>query len=154
MFEKVMNKKGQEGLTLTTLLLIVLGIVVVVVIIIGATSGFDFIFGKVNQLPGQTLEAITQGCGISAQQTLITDYCYDFKKLDDNTYINCQDARVKDSLTQKNIDVSFNCNSELVMNAEVELCKGITPGKQNSTVVVSDISTNCADVLNTAGISS
>tara|TARA_Y100000310_G_scaffold337105_1_gene423297 strand:- start:5 stop:631 length:627 start_codon:yes stop_codon:yes gene_type:complete len=77
-----MNKRGQEGITIGTLLLIVLGVVVVVVIIIGATSGFGFIFEKIDVLPGQGLEAVVQSCAIAGEQNLKADYCKQFKEVE------------------------------------------------------------------------
>ncbi|PIN89124.1 hypothetical protein COU60_04640 [Candidatus Pacearchaeota archaeon CG10_big_fil_rev_8_21_14_0_10_34_76] len=92
MFEKGLNNKGQEGLTLTTLLLIVLGIVVVVVIIIGATKGFGFIFGKVDSLPGQSLQTAIESCNIAGKNDLRADYCLDIKKIEMDgveQYVTC-----------------------------------------------------------------
>ncbi len=79
---KGLNARGQEGLTLTTLLLIVLGVVVVVVIILGATGAFDFIFGNVDRLPGQSLEVAVQSCKSADSLNLETDYCVNLKKVE------------------------------------------------------------------------
>ncbi len=87
-----MNKRGQEGVTLTTLLLIILGIVVVVIIIIGATQGFDFFFGKIGQLPGQSLQAAVSACEIAGETGLKADYCSQFRKVEINgeeQYVTC-----------------------------------------------------------------
>ena len=91
-------KKGQEGLTLTTLLLIVLGIVVVVVVIIGFTTGFDFIFGKVEQLPGQSLQAAVEACKIAADNDLRADYCNVFREVEINglaQYVICDTTSIE-----------------------------------------------------------
>ena len=87
-----LNRKGQEGVTLTTLLLIILGIVVVVIIIIGATQGFDFFFGKIGQLPGQSLQAAVSACEIAGETGLKADYCSQFRKVEINgeeQYVTC-----------------------------------------------------------------
>ncbi|GEM_PF-1103282 len=92
MLKGAMNKKAQEGLTLTTLLLIVLGVVVVVVIILGATGAFDFIFGKIEVLPGQSLESAVQSCKIAAENNLKTDFCVNLKNVELNgkeQYVTC-----------------------------------------------------------------
>lgn len=105
MFKEGMNKKAQEGVTIGTLLLIVLGVVVLVVIILGATGGFNYIFGKVNLIPGQDLQAVVTSCEIAAQNGLKADYCSTFKQVTiDGTkqYVNCEDSRVSN-----NIDVDI-----------------------------------------------
>lgn len=92
------DKRGQEGLTLTTLLLIVLGIVVVVVVIIGFTTGFDFIFGKVEQLPGQSLQVAVEACSLAANNNLKADYCLEFREVEIDgvtQYITCENAALK-----------------------------------------------------------
>jgi len=97
------SRRGQEGLTLTTLLLIVLGIVVVVVLIIGFTSGFNVIFGKFKFLPGQDLEAVAQSCVVSANAGLLIDYC-SFKEVDfegEKQFVNCIDGRLQPSINAK-----------------------------------------------------
>ncbi len=97
------NRRGQEGLTLTTLLLIVLGIVVVVVLIIGFTRGFDFIFGKVDILPGQDLQAVAESCIVAANAELLIDYC-SFKEVSvegKDQLVNCEDARLQESIDAK-----------------------------------------------------
>ena len=99
----LMNRKGQEGITIGTLLLLVLGIVVVVVLIIGATSGFGFIFDKFKILPGQNLQAVVKSCETSAELELSVDYC-SFKKIKidgKNEYINCEDSRVQQGMKQE-----------------------------------------------------
>ena len=74
------NKRGQ-GLSVTTLILIVLGIVVLVVVILGFTKGWNFVFGKIDILPGQSLQTAVKSCEISAQQELTVDYCNEFKEV-------------------------------------------------------------------------
>ncbi len=101
--EKRMNRKGQEGISIGTLLIIVLGVVVVVVLILGVTGNLNFIFEKINLLPGQSLETVAQGCNIAAKTGLKVDYCDTFKKIkiDGKTeYINCEDNRVQRGLDE------------------------------------------------------
>lgn len=118
------NRRGQEGVTLTTILLLVLGVVVVVVIILGATGILGDIFSKREALPGN-LEAVTQVCKIAVEANLISDYCYEFKKIGDNEYINCQDARVQSALTSQGISSSIVCTGGLVKNAAASVCAGL-----------------------------
>ena len=92
------NKKGQEGVTLTTMLLLILGLVVVVLVIIGFTMGWDTVFGKFKFLPGQDLETVKQACGVSASSGLSVDYC-SFKSVTVSGVkeeVNCEDTRLKD----------------------------------------------------------
>src|SRR3989344_1436600 len=94
---EMFQKRGQEGVTLTTLILIIIGAVVAVVIILGATGTLNKIFGSSEALP-KNLQLVTEACQLDARQTFISDYCYTFKRIDDNQYINCQDERVEFSL--------------------------------------------------------
>ncbi|MCH7567877.1 MAG: hypothetical protein IIA87_00475 [Nanoarchaeota archaeon] len=143
MFEKRLNKKGQEGLTLTTLLLIVLGIVVVVVIILGATGIFGDIFGKREAFP-KALEAVTQSCKLAAQVSLIADYCYEFKKISDNEYINCEDPRVQSSLSEQGIIVGFSCEPSLTKDAKKGVCLDFSAAKQKEVRVGGRF---CSDII-------
>ena len=137
------NKRGQEGVTLTTLLLIVLGVIVVVVIILGATGVLNDVFGTRTALPGN-VEAIAQICKISIQGGFIADYCYNFKKVSNTEYINCQDARVVSSLTQQGFDLtSFTCLGKeadgkklLTDSARERVCAGITGVSDRASVSV------------------
>jgi len=139
---KGMNKKGQEGLTLTTLLLIVLGVVVVVIIILGVTGVLGDIFSKKDTLPGN-LEAATQSCKIAAQASLISSYCYEFKKLSDEEYANCEDSRIQNSLRQQNVDSSdLGCDGVLVTQAKVGVCEG----KKDDVKLVSSNTETCGDL--------
>ena len=127
-----MNKRGQEGITLGTLLLIILGVVVVIVIILGATGIFGDIFSKREALPGD-LEAVAQSCKIASQAGLFTDYCYNFKKVSKNEYINCQDARVEESLDRQSAELIPCTNSILLEKAKAEVCRGIPENKKEDT---------------------
>jgi len=98
------NKRGQEGVTLTTLLLMVLGIVVIVVVIIGFTGGFNFIFDKFQVAPGQSLESVIQSCKIAAQAELSGDYCLTFKKVEINgvsQFATCNLGVIEDNIEEK-----------------------------------------------------
>src|SRR3989344_6382284 len=94
---EMFQKRGQEGVTLTTLILIIIGAVVAVVIILGATGTLNKIFGAGEALP-KNLQLVTEACILDAKNNFLSDYCYTFKKLDDYEYANCQDARVQFSL--------------------------------------------------------
>lgn len=99
--EKRMGKRGQEGVTLTTLLLIILGVVVVAIIILGFTTGFGFIFDKFKLAPGQDLQAVVTGCELAASNELRADYCSTFKEVEINgekQFVNCEDSRVQSNM--------------------------------------------------------
>lgn len=117
------NKRGQEGLTIGTLLLIILGVVVLVVLIIGATTGFDFIFGKFKLLPGQDLQSVVKSCEISAQNNLKADYCKQFKEVTlpsgQESSINCEYVKEQGLLTE--VDNVPTCAE----NEEVLFCQSI-----------------------------
>ena len=123
MLKERMNKKGQEGVTLTTLLLIVLGIVVVVIIIIGATSGFDFIFGKVKLLPGQSLETAVKSCEVAGSSNLKADYCREFKEIEVDgvtQYVTCTSGVIQ-NLMEGDKKLAGGCGN-VAQNAEKEFC--------------------------------
>ena len=142
MCRRGLNKRGQEGITLTTLLLIVLGVVVVVILILGATGIFGDIFSKREALPGN-LEAIAQSCKIAAGASLIADYCYEFKEVQDDEFINCLDPRIADSLVQQGISVEFTCNSALMVSAKKEICKDVIATKVDNTFFNNNPTDNC-----------
>src|SRR3989338_1828615 len=99
-----MGKKGQEGMSLGTLLFIILGVVILVVLIVGFSQGFDFIFGKFNLLPGQSLQTVVESCNIAGELKLSADYCSEFKqiKVDGKAeYLNCEDKRVQQNMKQE-----------------------------------------------------
>lgn len=104
MFQRGLGKKGQEGVTLTTLILIVIGVVVAVVVILGATGGLDFFFDKIGSAPLQDLETNVQRCKLSLESNLNTDYCLEFKQIEvaggETELINCEDSRVVASIQQ------------------------------------------------------
>ena len=111
------SKRGQEGITLTTLLLIILGVVVVVVIILGATGGLNFVFDKINLVPGQSLEAVTQSCSIAAKNSLRADYCNEFKEITlggEKQFVNCQAPEIVVNLQGNTIDDCKNAQGTAV----------------------------------------
>ena len=134
MFEKRMNRLGQEGMTLTTLLLIIVGVVVAAVIILGATGILKDVFKFGDIIPGE-LETVAQSCKLSAEAKLVTEYCYTFKKISDTEYINCQDARIKSSLSEQEVSVSFSCDEEIVIDARNVVCEGVSESKKADTSV-------------------
>ena len=119
----IWNKRGQEGMTLTTLLLIVLGVVVLAVIIIGATSGFDFVFGKFKLLPGQDLQALAATCNIAAKNDLKIDYCKQFKEVKlpsgQKSLVNCG------YLKEQNLLDKDSATLDCVINEEALFCKSL-----------------------------
>ncbi len=125
MLKERMSRKGQEGVTLTTLLLIILGVVVVVVIILGFTGAFGFIFDKVNILPGQDLQAVVTSCEIAGANKLVADYCLTFKEVEINgqkQYVNCDDSRVKAGMKEDSVKLTCDDTENAVTNAKVNLC--------------------------------
>ena len=123
-----MNKRGQEGVTLTTLLLIILGVVVVVVIILGATGVLNDVFGTRTALPGN-LEAVSQSCKIAVQGNLLVDYCYNYKKISDLEYINCQDFRIKESLIAQGYESNIKgieCDGTQQNIVRTSVCDGLS----------------------------
>lgn len=133
--ERGMSRKGQEGISIGTLLIIVLGVVAVVIIIIGISGGFDFIFGKIDVLPGQSLQSAVQSCKIAAEQELQVDYCRTFKEVEINDIeqrVTCQ------FIAGENIDSSltpstFSCGSGVTSDSvAVKYCEDLrTAGKLN-----------------------
>ncbi len=123
------NRRGQEGITLTTLLLIVLGVIVVVVIILGATGGLNFVFDKINIVPGQSLESVRQSCGLAGKNELKFDYCREFKEIEvdgQKQFVTCSSKLISDTLAADEIYAS--CGDELsVEKVAVAFCnnKGV-----------------------------
>lgn len=134
------QKRGQEGVTLTTLILIIIGAVVAVVIILGATGTLNKIFSKGGAIPGN-LEAVTQACILDAKNSLISDYCYTFKKIDDYEYINCEDERVKSSLTNQSI-APLLCDPTLVKSTVKNTCRDFSPTQKDRTMFNGNRTTN------------
>lgn len=120
-----MDKRGQEGVTLTTLLLIILGVVVVVVVILFFTGTFDRLGEARDVIPGN-LAAAAQACKISAQAGSVTDFCYNFRKLSDEQYSNCQDPRIEEELKASNTDYdTIQCDDGLKETEKAKICESV-----------------------------
>src|SRR3989344_1166022 len=126
--ESVLNRKGQEGLTLTTLLLIVLGVVVVVVLIIGFTKGFGFIFDKFDAAPGSQLQTIAKACEIAGEQSLVLDYCARLNKVKSGEYVTCTYPSVMAGFDPK-VTIDVDCKN--TKDALVAACKELKPTSKN-----------------------
>ncbi len=106
------NKRGQEGLSTTSLLVLILGAVALVVIIIGFTQGWGFF----TDLLGQTdidIAVIKQKC-----ETILpfgASYCLDKIEIGKDNYINCGYAntdlkvKIENSLECTNDDAKAIC---------------------------------------------
>lgn len=148
--ESVLNRKGQEGLTLTTLLLIVLGVVVVVVLIIGFTNGFGFIFDKFGAAPGSQLQTIVKACEISGQNDLLVDYCARLNEVKSDTYVTCEDTAVKAAMDAKITQPT--CSTD-VRTSLVQACKDLNPDKNNVKINNKDIKSDAdCDALKTTPV--
>ncbi len=91
------NKKGQEGVTLTTILLLILGVVVVVLVILFATGFFDKLDEATDQLPG-SLQAAVSACELAGENKLAADYCSTFRKVEidgKDQYQTCNSAALR-----------------------------------------------------------
>ena len=101
----MLNKRGQEGITLGTLLIIILGGVALVVIILGFTGAWGFIFSKIGLLPGQSVQALAESCKISVDLEFVDDYC-SFKevRIEGETgkqWLNCEYGSIAAILESK-----------------------------------------------------
>ena len=108
MFEERMNSKGQE-ISITFMILLVVGIIVAVIVILGFTTGFDFIFGNIGRLPGQSLQATIKSCEIAAQNDLKADYCLEYKEVEISgveQFVNCDFTAIKN-----NLEETITCDS-------------------------------------------
>ncbi|HVY01246.1 MAG TPA: hypothetical protein VHA12_00590 [Candidatus Nanoarchaeia archaeon] len=111
------NKRGQEGVTLTTILLMILGIVVVVLVILFATGFFD----KVNNATdsaGSKLDVAAKACEIAGSQELKADYCQKFREIEVNgqsIYATCEYSAIQ-NVMDKTVSSTFST-----------LCSGVTP---------------------------
>ncbi len=139
-----MNKEGQEGLSLGTLLMIILGVVVLVVLVLGFTGAFDFIFRQTDQLP-QALESAVQGCRVAAQGSLTTSYCYQFREIGNDQYINCQDSRVQEALRNEDVNIpQISCES---LNNEItRFCNTIDEDDRAKVRIIADSTYSCPEV--------
>jgi len=81
------NNKGDRELSIGTLLLLLLGIIVLVIIVVSFTGVWDYIFGTVKLLPGDS-EKVAQVCKFDVSSELKTDYCL-FKEVEKGIWLNC-----------------------------------------------------------------
>jgi hypothetical protein len=79
-FKRGMNRKAQEGMTLTTLLAIIVGGVAVVVIVLFVTGFFYKLRGGTNPLPSDLQAAVT-ACEMYGSNGLTADYCSTFREV-------------------------------------------------------------------------
>jgi hypothetical protein len=142
MIKEGLNKRGQN-VSVGFVIVLFIAIIVAIVIVLGSTGVLGDIFGKRNILPGN-LEAITQSCRLATIGSLVADYCYGFKEVDDDEYINCQDPRVKSALEQQGVDL-INCPSEeLVRKEQVAVCEDVSSNKRSKVTVNGE---TCSDIL-------
>ncbi|MEK6896655.1 MAG: hypothetical protein AABX12_04320 [Nanoarchaeota archaeon] len=128
----IFNKKGQ-GMPLSVIITAVIVVVVALVLILVTTD-----FGKklmgLGQATPSALEAATQGCINAANNNLVTDYCYNFRKVGNTQYVNCEDARIQSSITQQGITHSIVCDATVGGLEDKEkntICKGLTTNQKN-----------------------
>lgn len=88
---KRMDKKGQEGMSITTIMGLIIAIVVLIVVVLGFTKGTDWIFDKIGLLPND-LNSATEACKTYADSdTLAISYCQ-YRELTiegKKQYMNC-----------------------------------------------------------------
>jgi hypothetical protein len=125
-FKRGMNRKAQEGMTLTTLLAIIVGVVVVVVIILFVTGFFDKLNRGANQLPSDLQAAVT-ACEMAGENNLKADYCSTFRQVTINgekQYQTCYGIEKNPAtinLIAANKVLKESCGT--VDNAEAQFCK-------------------------------
>ena len=150
MDERGLNKRGQEGLTLTTLLLIILGVVAVVVVILFFTGFFGKLNTATNNIPSD-LQAAVSACGLAGSSGLTADYCSTFRQVTINgatEYVTCDS--IKSQLDQTKLlqsacppvvqtSASTYCHSKNLVKGTVILGTGLTSScpDYNSTAVAS-----------------
>ncbi len=124
----ISSKKGQ-GMPLSVIITGVIVVVVAIVLILTTTEFGKKLMGLGGATPS-ALEAATQGCKVAAQNNLITDYCYNFRKVGNSEWVNCQDSRIQSSLSQQGISASITCDSSLEGNEIASICSDLTTGQQ------------------------
>src|SRR3989344_4429968 len=105
---KRMNKRAQEGMSITTIIGLIIAIVVLVVVVLGFTMGWDYIFSFFKK-SNVDVAFITQKCEVLASSG-IGGYCNDRIELSKNNYVNCPYA-----VTTFNISLESNipnCDSD------------------------------------------
>lgn len=128
----ISSKKGQ-GMPLSVIITGVIVVVVAIVLILTTTEFGKKLMGLGGATPS-ALEAATQGCKVAAQNNLITDYCYNFRGAGSNQWVNCEDERIKSSLTQQGISTTGigECSPSLVQNEITRICDGLSNSQKNS----------------------
>jgi hypothetical protein len=124
----ISSKKGQ-GMPLSVIITGVIVVVVAIVLILTTTEFGKKLIGLGGATPS-ALEAATQGCIVAAQNNLITDYCYNYRKVGNTEWVNCQDPRVQSSLTQQGISSGISCDSTLEGNEIASICSDLTTSQQ------------------------
>src|SRR3989338_4712835 len=155
--QKRMNKKAQD-LSIGTLILIVLGIIVLVPLILGFALGWENLWEKINIFGGSTsIGDVATACNLAITTQDKYSFCNDFAKIKVNNeaqYINCQDDRVKPSLSG---ELSCDGNPaqtkcEELINAKTdnadkkEICDNI---KVNNVLCSIQAGTMCASIPDT-----
>ena len=108
-------------------------VVVVALVLILVTTDFGKKIIGLGQATPSALEAATQGCIIAAQNNLVTDYCYNFRKVGNEMYVNCEDDRIQSSLTQQGISTSgIVCLNDNQKTEVLNICKTLTKSQRNS----------------------
>jgi hypothetical protein len=116
------NKRGQEGVTLTTILLLVLGVVVVILVVLFATGFFNKLGNATDNLPG-SLQAAVSACEIAGSSNLKADYCSTFRKVTINgeeQYQTCDSADIKKLMDQNKL-LTESCGT--VTAAPAQYCQ-------------------------------
>ena len=109
-----MNKRGQEGMSITALLGIVLGIVVVVLLVLALTGGLDPLIKGLGFAPSQ-LQTLAKACEGYATGGLAIDFCTYRNNIEGkNSYVNCLDTRIDKS--------KFSSVPSCGANVKEELC--------------------------------
>lgn len=124
------NKKGQEGVTLTTILLMILGIVVVVLVILFATGFFDKVDNAANAA-GSKLDVAAKACELVGSQNLKADYCLAYREIEVNgesIYVNCEYSEIQ-KLVDKTALGSITC-AEAVPDAKAYCANEKLSGSQ------------------------
>jgi len=137
-----MNKRGQEGMSITALLGIVLGIVVVVLLILALTGGLDPLIKGLGFAPSQ-LQTLAKACEGYATGGLAIDFCTYRNNIEGkNSYVNCLDTR---------IDKSKFSSTPSCVEAITDLRKAcIDLGKQGNDLKIITVNTKkCFDTTMT-----
>lgn len=133
--ERGRSRRGQ-GMPIEVVVGLILAVLVLVVVLLGFIKGWDWVFGKFDLLPGQSLETIAQGCNAAAQAGLYVDYCA-FKKikLEGKTqYVNCLDERLTPSFddTAGHEEAKTKCSETFIEDYCTNVLKGTLQTQSNA----------------------